>query len=218
LTPKVIDIAAPSNIVAARDGKIITIRDYGGTRQVEVGSSVRAGDLLVSGDWTDQYGVRRLSKSVATVVAETRRETEIFIPLTETYRQKTGKNSKKYTLSLGKLKIPLYFSKKISYNKYDTVEQTNQLSIGSFAFPIRLTCLKAEEVEEISNRRTLPQARAAAMAELGFYQADRLAEAKVLRREIEEIVDRESLTLRVVFYCEEEIGVEVPISQTLAKE
>ncbi len=213
LTPKVIDVTAPSNIVAARDGIIRTIRDYGGTRQAEVGTAVRAGDLLISGDWTDQYGVRRLSKSVATVVAETRRETEITVPLKETYRRKTGKNTKKYTLSLGKLKIPLYFSKKISYNVYDTVEESNQFSIGSFAFPIRLSLWQAEEVEEISNRRTVEQARQAAMTELAFYQADRLAEVTVLRREVEEIAEQESLTLRVVFYCEEEIGVEVPIEE-----
>lgn len=211
LTPKMTDVTTPTNVLAERDGIITELRDYGGTRQVEVGMAVRAGDVLVSGDWTDQYGVRRLSRSVATVRAETRRETEITIPLTETYRQKTGKSTKKFTLSLGKLKIPLYFSKKISYNSYDTVEKSAPLEIGGFVFPVRLDSLEAEEVELITQTRTVEQARKAAMAELAFYEADRLAEVTVLRREVEEITKEDALILRVVFYCEEEIGVEVPI-------
>ena len=211
LTPEILDSTTPTNILAERDGIITELRDYGGTRRVEVGMAVRAGDVLVSGDWTDQYGVRRLSRSVATVRAETRRETEITVPLTESYRQKTGKTTKKFTLSLGKLKIPLYFSKKISYNSYDTVEKSVPLSIGGFVFPLRICSLEAEEVELITETRTVEQARKAAMAELAFYEADRLAEVTVLRREVEEVTEEDALILRVVFYCEEEIGVEMPI-------
>ncbi len=211
LTPEIIDLTTPTNVVASRDGIIKEIRDYGGSRCAEIGMAVRAGDLLVSGDWTDQYEVRRLSRSVATVIAETRREREITVPLKEKYRRKTGKNAKKYTISLGKLKIPLYFSKKISYNDYDIVEKSHPLSIGRFVFPLRLSLLQAEEVEQVSETRTVEQAREAAMAELAFYQADRLADVTVLRREVEETVAEDALILRVEYYCEEEIGVEVPI-------
>ncbi len=210
---KVEDPSVPTNIYAARDGIILAVRDYGGTRCVQVGDPVKAGDLLVSGDWTDKYGVRRLSHCIATVIAQTQRETTVTVPLSETVRQKTGKNQKKYAISFGKFKIPLYFNKKIAYNEYDTMEKVYPLRIASFAFPVQVHTFCAEEVTLSAIQRSAEQARAIAENQLGFYRADQLAEAVVQKCEVEESLSKEALTLRATFYCEEEIGIEMPIEE-----
>jgi similar to stage IV sporulation protein len=211
--PKVMDLSTPSNIYAARDGVILSIMDYGGLRQVEVGQAVSAGDLLVSGDHTDQYGVRRLTRSIATIKAQTVRKTEITIPLKEDLRQKTGKIQKKYAISLGNWKIPLYFNQKIGYNDYDTMEKVCPLRIGAFAMPIGWRVRIAEEVETVRIRRTPEEAKKEAQARLAFYESDRLSHALIRRREVEEDLSQDRLTLRVTFHCEEEIGVELPIQE-----
>lgn len=213
LHPKVEDLSMPTNIYAARDGVIVSVRDYGGNRQVEIGDTVTAGDLLVSGDWTDKYGVRRLSHCIATVIAETRRETEITVPLQEEVRQKTGKTKNFYAISFGKLKIPLYFSKKISYNDYDTITNDRPLRIASFAFPIRLTHTRVDEVALSAVTRTPEEARKEAFAQLGFYETDRLSDVTVKSRETQELSADDRFTLRAVFQCEEEIGIEMPIEE-----
>lgn len=213
ILPEVENLTVPTNIYAARDGVILSVRDYGGTRQVQVGEAVAAGDLLVSGDWTDKYGVRHLSHCIATVTAETQHETEISVPLTEQVRQKTGKNRKKYAISFGKLKIPLYFTQKISYNEYDTVCKDYTLKLASFAFPICFHVMQAEEVETVTVTRTAEEARAVALSRLGFFEEDVLAEAAVRRRETQETLTESELLLRATFYCEEEIGVEMPIEE-----
>lgn len=213
ILPEVEDLTVPTNIYASRDGVILSIRDYGGTRQVQVGEAVSAGDLLVTGDWTDKYGVRHLNHCIATVTAETQHEMEFSVPLQEEVRKKTGKKRKKFAISLGKLKIPLYFTQKISYNEYDTVCKDYTLKLASFAFPIRFHVISAEEVETVTVTRTAEEAKAAALSQLGFYEEDTLAHATVRRLETQETLTESELRIRAIFYCEEEIGVEMPIEE-----
>ncbi|MBQ7935345.1 MAG: sporulation protein YqfD [Clostridia bacterium] len=211
LHPKVEDLSIPTNIYAARDGVIVSVRDYGGTRQVQVGDPVLAGDLLVSGDWTDKYGVRRLNHCIATVIAATKRETSVTVPFAEEIRQKTGKNRYFFAISWGKLKFPLYFNKKIDYNNYDIVVEEYPLRIGSFAFPLRFSVTKAEEVELQRITRTVDEAKALAYAQLGFFETDRLSSVAITDRKIIEQQTETELRLDAVFYCEEDIGIEMPI-------
>ncbi len=218
LKPEVVDLATPSNIYAARDGVILSIMDYGGTRQVQVGEAVAAGDLLVSGDWTDKYGVRHLTRSIATITAETRREASVSFAFQEKIRKKTGKKRTFFAVSFGKMKISLYFTKKISYNEYDTVEDYYPLRIGSFVFPISLHRIRVEEVQVENIQRTEEDVRKMALTQLGFFEEDVLADAKVRKRELNEKVTEDALELRAVFYCEEEIGVELPITEELLEE
>ena len=209
--PQTIDASVPTNIYASRDGVIVSIRDYNGSRCVQPGAAVAAGDLLVSGDWTDQYGVRRLTHCIAAVRAETRRETEQKVLFKETVRQKTGKTQKKYRISLGKWKIPLYFKETFGYNEYDTMVKVCPLRIGAFAFPIRWEIITAEEIRPVVLHRSVKQARKIAQSRLDFYQSDRLADATIYKREVKETLTKDALILSATFYCEEEIGVALPI-------
>ena len=211
LPVKIEDPSVPTNIYAARDGVILSVEDYGGTRQVQVGEPVRAGDLLVSGDWTDKYGIRRLSHCIATVMASTERETDVSVPLTEEIREKTGKNKNFFAISLGKFKFPLYFKQKISYNIYDSMPKVYPLRLGSFALPVCFYVTKVQEVELKTVSRTEEEARSLAYTQLGFYETDRLSSVKITRRKVEERMADGVLSLHAVYFCEEDIGVEMPI-------
>ena len=209
--PPKIDASVPTNIYASRDGVIVSINDYNGSRCVQPGAAVAAGDLLVSGDWTDQYGVRRLTHCIATVRAETRRQTEQKVLLKETIRQKNGKKQKKYRISLGKWKIPLYFKETFGYNEYDTMDKVYPLRIGAFAFPIRLEVITAEEIHSVVLHRSAKEARKLAQSRLDFYQTDRLADVVIYKSDVQETLTDDALILSATFYCEEEIGVALPI-------
>lgn len=211
--PQVVDLTVPTNIYASRDGVILSVRDYGGTRQVEVGQAVTAGQLLVSGDWTDKYGVRHLTHCIATVMAQTRHQTTVTVPLTENLRQKTGKTKKKYAVSFGNFKFPLYFTQKISYNEYDTVYKEYPLRIASFAFPLRFCVTAYHEVQTVSVTRTAEEAKTFALSQLAFYAEDTLGDLLVQKREVQENLTQKDLQLHAVFYCEEEIGIAMPIEE-----
>ncbi len=218
IRPEVVDLTVPSNIYAARDGVILSIMDYGGTRQVQVGEAVAAGDLLVSGDWTDKYGVRHFTRSIATIKAETLHETTVSIAFTEKIRQKTGKKRNYFMISLGKLKFPLYFTQKISYNEYDTMVEDYPLKLGAFAFPIRFHRTRIEEVQITEVNRTEAEAEEVALAQLGFFEKDLLAQTVVRKRQLQKNVTTDGLQIDAKFYCEEEIGIELPIKTENAEE
>ncbi len=210
IPPKMIDGSVPTNIYAQRDGIIRSINAYGGTPCVVAGQPVIAGDLLVTGDWTDSYGIRRLSHCLATVMAETRREKEITIPFSEIQPRKTGKKQKFFAISFGKLRIPLYFKKKIDYNNI-IVSWERALTFGDFALPLRLSSQCYEEVVDQKVTRTEDEARKMAYARLGFYEQDELSSLQLLNRETSETLSDGAFVLNAVYECVEEIGIAMPI-------
>lgn len=209
--PKMVDRSIPTNVYAQREGIIRSINAYDGTPCVAAGQPVLAGDLLVTGDWTDSYGIRRLSHCLATCRAETNRKTQIKIPYQEIQRRKTGKNRKKFALFLGNFRIPLYFSRKIDYNNYDTVFREHSVTFGSLALPIRISCERYDEIEEIPITRTPEEAQKRAYARLGFYEQDVLFGVEILNRKLSERSTDEAFVLEAVYQCEEEIGIALPI-------
>ncbi len=213
LTPEIVDLAQPTNIYAARSGVISSIMDYNGERMVEEGEAVTEGQLLVSGDRTDQYGVRRLCHCIATIMANTERKAEIRIPLSGVRAVKTGKKQHFLKVSCGKLKFPLYFKRKIHYNKYNTHTEEYPLRLGSFVFPLRLRIETAEELKEEPYRRSAAEGRRLAQEQLFFHREDRLAGIRILRCETQEKIKADELILSAVFYCEEEIGMSMPIRE-----
>jgi hypothetical protein len=176
-----------------------------------VGQAVSAGDLLVTGDWTNSYGVRRLTRCMASVKAKTRRTHTVKVPFTEIQRRKNGKNRKFFAISLGKLRIPLYFKKKIDYNIYDTVFWERMLTVGDLALPIGLSCQIVYGIQEVPITRTEASVKEMAYTRLGFYEEDSLAEVRILNRTLNETVSKQAFVLDAVYECEEEIGIPLPI-------
>ena len=110
-----------------------------------------------------------------------------------------------------KWKIPLYFKETFGYNEYDTMVKVCPLRIGAFALPIRWEIITAEEIQPAVLHRSKEQARKIAQSRLNFYQADRLANAMIYKCDVQETITKDALILSATFYCEEEIGLELPI-------
>ena len=86
------------------------------------------------------------------------------------------------------------------------------MKIGSFALPIRLECVCAEEVTFETVTRSREQALEKARLLCGFYQRDRLSEVEILDY-AEEVVCKEHLLLKATFTCRENIGIEKEIEE-----
>ncbi len=211
IPPKMVEQGTPTNIYAQRDGVILSVDAYAGSPCVTAGQPVMAGDLLVTGDWTDSYGIRRLIHCLASVKAKTCRTHTVQVPFAEIQRQKNGKNRKFFAISLGKLRIPLYFKKKIDYNKYDTVFWERMLTLGDLALPIGLSCQTAYEIQEVPITRTEVSVKEMAYTQLGFYEEDFLADVRILNRTLTESTTAQAFVLNAVYECEEEIGIPLPI-------
>ena len=69
--PEIIDDNIPMNIVAKKDGRIVSVNGYNGTNVVKENDFVLTGDLLISGIKTNQDGSERLVRAKGKVFAET---------------------------------------------------------------------------------------------------------------------------------------------------
>lgn len=96
----------PSNLVAARDGRILIMRPFNGTAEVTAGTPVLKGDLLISGIEENKDLTADFCRAEGYVVAETVRTADFAMPQSFKVRRKTD-CSRKYTLHFLFFNIPL---------------------------------------------------------------------------------------------------------------
>ena len=167
--PEIIPLSAPCNIVASDAGTVLRISAFHGMATVSVGDSVAKGDLLVSGVTENGNGIH----AIAEVIARVPIKIEVFVPFSSTVKEYTGKSVKKTTLHLLNLNIPLSFFKKMSYNKYDTMTQTDFLEFSGGSLPLGKSVTKYLEYE-LADKLLSPQEA----AENALAEAYRQAEAE----------------------------------------
>ncbi|MBO5797222.1 MAG: sporulation protein YqfD, partial [Clostridia bacterium] len=97
---------APSNLVAARDGIVLSVEVTGGTATVQVGDAVAEGGMLASGIIvTERETLFR--RSSGRVMAQTSREITVQVPLAETLLLPTGKPTETLEVHLFGFLLPL---------------------------------------------------------------------------------------------------------------
>ncbi len=205
--PDLVNNSEPCNIYAIRDGIIVSIDDYMGYSVVNVGDAVTAGDLLVSGNYTDKYGVEYKLHSYAKVMAQTVHSHSVSVPFVTTEHIKTGTEINRYSLKLTRFIIPLYFNKKIIYNNYDITKSEKLLNFGNgFVLPIGITKTTYTEVEKCNVRKSKEAALYDAYEKLYDYE-NNLTNIAVKSKKYEEIENDECVTVTAIYECYEDIGI-----------
>ncbi len=105
-SPEIDENHAPADIVAARDGIIVTIRPFNGTAEQEIGNAVVKGDLLISG--IEENGDMTVSfcRAKGYVVAKTNRSIG-FIQPKKIKAIKPVSDKKRFTVNFLSFNIPL---------------------------------------------------------------------------------------------------------------
>lgn len=127
------------NIVAARDGLVTHVRALDGKALVSQGSTVTAGELLVTGVYESREGSTYMTHSLGTVEARTWYDLSVSVPLT--IAEKSGEGRKKTALSvdLGKKRIKLWGRGSISGANCDKITYYHPLTLpGGLRLPITL--------------------------------------------------------------------------------
>ena len=205
--PNLADTDEPCSIYASRDGVIASINTYMGYSVVEKGDTVTAGDLVVTGNYTDKYGEQYKLHSYARVMAYTTRTRTVNIPFESVEHIKTGKFKNKYSLKLIRFSLPLYFSKNIIYNNYDTTVSEKTLKLGKYiSFPISLVKTTYSEIDYKTVIKTEQAALDDAYEKLYDFEYD-LVGITVNGRNYEKSIDKNGVTVKVILDCYEDIGI-----------
>ena len=198
------------NIIARYTGQIRSMDVYDGQSDLQVGDTVLAGDLIVSGIVEDGKGQTRFVHARADVKAYTSYEIEIEVPLQQIKRIPTGETSLKKYLKVLTWKIPLFWESD-QEKSYDAQQRTVSFVPFGLSTPFGIL----EENRVYYTQKTVEynevQAKEEALQQLQEQEKVQLGEAEILKKELSGSLDKEIYRLKAYYTCIMEIGREQEI-------
>ena len=205
-TPELSNADEPSNIKAARDGRIISIETYTGQALVKKGDAVAQGMLLVSGVVESSAGPV-FRRSQARILAETERRLEVRVPLRETQLLPTGEELLRPSFRLFTLEIPLFTDGPIEGQNILTTTR-HMLKSGDIHLPVGIVNRRYAMMEPTEIIRTQEQAAALAAERLADKVEKELSAAQITARRESGRMENGCYILTGIYSCIEDIGVE----------
>ncbi|MGM9618467.1 MAG: sporulation protein YqfD [Oscillospiraceae bacterium] len=176
-TPEIVDAETPVNIVARCDGVVQKIEPLGGEAVVLPGTTVKEGDLLISGA-SDRGGAEvQLLAAMGRVEARTWYTLTAELPLTVREKCYTGEEKSTLSLCFGSRLIKIFGNSSYCEGEYDKITNRTKWDLfGLLSLPVSTVreSLRFYETEE----RAVPAAEAKAAGEelLQAYLATLLGE------------------------------------------
>ena len=209
-----IPIDAPCNIISDCDGQLISAIVRRGALQVEKGSAVRKGQLLVSGTIDDNGGNVVYVHSDADLTVRCEQLEEFYLPFVQTKKTADGEQHYSSYLLLGGFYLPLPWES-YSSDSFDNIkytEETYNISIFGIQTPFKLrkgTYTEYTEQEvKYTSRDIMSQLEKAKID----YEDNFLSECKIISADKEFLSDENGIKLTVKYVIEKNIGEKQPIS------
>jgi len=204
-------VAEPSNLIASFDGQIVLVEAYGGKSEVKIGQTVKKGDLLVSGVIDSTALGYRLVRSRGRVYASVTKSFSASVKTDVTEKAYTGAERSYKSIEFFSKKAELFKNINISYEKYDTIVDTERLTIFGVELPVFITTTRYVEYIEnslvISDEEALSKARRLIAEQM----AVELENDEILARYEDVKFDDGYCTLDVLIECVTDIATEQKI-------
>lgn len=202
-----------SNLIAARDGVVISTEIHSGQAAVHAGDGVTAGTLLVSGTVESAAGNLYLRRASGRILAQTTRTLTVCIPLTERRWQPTDAVICRPYLRFLKWDIPLFSATPLD-DTYRVTTIHNLADTDTLTLPLGLLQKRFVRLEPHTVTRSETQAQAIAKAaleqQLEALQAAGVRVESELQKDMQ--TDAENVRLTAQYRCIENIAKEVPLS------
>lgn len=207
LPPEIVSKREPGNTVAAKDALITAIQPWDGEKMALPGTTVKEGQLLISGVVQDNVTGVRYLRGMGKVYGRTWYRLQCRVPLTVWEKTYTGKENRRRALLIGKKRWNLYFSSSISGDTCDKIINWSKWELpGGVATPLTMVTETLRPYELTERQRSEQEALALAEEVLDARLAGYLDEGKILSREVaSEAVDG-YLVVTLAAECEEQIG------------
>ena len=194
----------PCNIVAAADGRIVSIKCYEGTKEVQVGEAVTKGDLLISGTVELKNSMTLFKHAKADVYAETVRELNCFIPFEQTDRVSVRSPKKRSVLTLFSVDIPLFLGS--VDEPYDAKKTVWNPEINGVRLPLCVTTATFQLKKEV--KFNITQAVAVDMAKKQIDEMCKQQLSPILIKKLEQTcsVQPNGVYITQKFLCKENIA------------
>lgn len=208
--PKIVDKDTPCNIVAKKDGFIVSMIAENGDKAVKIGDNVVKGQTLISGVVQSTAVGARYVHAQGTVMAEARNEKAKTQKLYEYKKNYTGKSKKNYEFNIFGRKIPIDFQKNIDFFNYDSIIKESDILFFNVKTQIKNEyTLKKETL-------SLEEAVKKCSDEL-FFEIEKSTKNIKNKKVTYQKINDETIKVKVVVESLENIGVEAPLKTDITK-
>lgn len=205
--PEIIDKKEPGNTIAKKDALITAVQPWDGEKQVLPGTTVKEGQLLISGVVQNNYSGVRYLRGMGKIYGRTWYHLECRVPLTVRKKTYTGKEKTRRALIIGKNRINLYFGSSILGDTCDKITNWDKWELpGGVALPVTMATerLRFYSIEEAVRQKD--EALALAKEVLEERLAGYIEEGEILSQEIAGKKEGDLLVVTLSAECEEQIG------------
>jgi similar to stage IV sporulation protein len=208
-------LESPRDLVADNDAVVTRIIAENGRPKVERNDRVRKGDVLISG----VLGDNERSKTVVSagkVMGLVWHEYRIVSPLATKVRSFTGESQQRGYLIIGSRALQISGYRSQTYTKSQTRSTLDRVHIGKWQLPFGKMREYEMEVQEISQKLTVQQAKQAGLAQARTELLARSGRDAVIKAEkiLHEQTDSGKVVLSVLFEVEQSIAIPRPIVLT----
>lgn len=195
-----------TDVVASRDGIVVSMSVLGGQSLCKVGQAVRAGELLVTGVVEHEYRIQ-YTHADAEIYALTQHEIQAVFPTQWQQKVYTGRQWQCVSLVVGRKRIKIWGNSGIPQGTCDKMTETKTLTLpGDYALPVRLV---TETYREYTTETVELPAEAAETVLAGvsaeLVQQEMLA-GQILHRQADLSQKDGLICLDTVFSCREMIA------------
>ncbi len=199
----------PANLVAVRDGVVLSVECASGQAAVKEGDAVTEGSLLISGVVDSKVGPL-MKHAQGTVMARTQRQITVSVPFAEEVPSDNPPVIDRPTFYLLGLRIPLYTSGAVPPNHTARTERYPLRAYGR-ALPIGIEVTRLIGAETVLVQRSAEEAYEEALTRLAVQRSE-WGDAVVI--EDEQITSNQTesgWTVTGQYVCKESIGVYQPL-------
>ncbi len=210
--PKLVKKDSPCDIVAARDGVVKSIFVKSGLEAVEVGETVKKGQVLILGTVPvkNEENNPRIMHAIGDVIARTWYDARVPVETKVIEKIRTGRKKDNMSLILFSKKIDL-FHRISPFGEYDQVNIEKSLSIGEdLILPFGIVIGRYYENNIIEKETTLDEAKKTAAGNAYKMASGNLPKDARIVEINENFVEKDDgqIIAEVIIECLENIGYE----------
>lgn len=203
-----------TNVVAARDGLVTSVQALDGEAQVMAGSTVTAGQVLISGVVDSDRRGYRLLHGMGQVWARTWYELSVSVPLTVREKGRETGTVTHLAVDVGRNRIKIYGKGSMTGPDCDKMTLYHQARLPfGLTLPVTLVTERTVRYAAGETERSLEEARAEGEAQLMAQLRTALAQrdGSLLHHRFDAVRQGTRLVVTLHAECEEQIGVSSPL-------
>ena len=194
-------------VLAAKDALVTAIQPWDGEKQVLPGTTVREGQLLISGVVQNDFGGVRYLRGMGKVYGRTWYTLQCRVPLTKQVKTYTGDEKVRRAVLIGKKRINFYFSSSIPGDTYDKIVSQDKWTLpGDVALPVTMVTERLRPYTLTERERAQEEAVILAEKVLSARLEDAMEEGEVLERDVTWQTEGDTLLVTLSAECLEQIG------------